>query len=151
MCFICLLRHHTRQQQAAGSVIHSNWKPAGFHLTLPGSFNTTTGHHISALHPYLDTLCIYKIAISQDEEVRQTPDYVCRLGMSAEMKRELHLAEKSFYIRISGAVVCPREILTYLSDFLRCSQLHCVSTCQTYHTGYITASHISVFIFILCG
>lgn len=55
--------HNRRHQQAAGSLIHSNLKPAGFHLTLPGSFNTTSGHHISTPHPPLDTLCIYEIAI----------------------------------------------------------------------------------------
>lgn len=83
-------------------------KPAGFHLTLPGSFSTTTGHHIPTPRPYLDTLCIYKIAISQEGAKRQAFGSVRRLGMSAEMKREeFPVAEKLDYICFSGAVAPP--------------------------------------------
>lgn len=100
-------------QQASTSCCFSikhtrNLKPAGFHLSLPGSFSTTTGHHIPTPRPYFDTLCIYKIAISQEGAKRQAFGSVCRLRMSAEMKREeFPVAEKLDYICFSGAAAPP--------------------------------------------
>lgn len=86
-------------------LIHSNWNPAGFHLTLPGSFDTSTGHHIPTPRPYLDTLRIYNIAISRDGMKRQTLGSVCCLGM----REKFHVPEKLDYICFSSAVCWARR------------------------------------------
>lgn len=95
--------------------IHSNWNPAGFHLTLPGSFDTSTGHHIPTPRPYLDTLRIYNIAISRDGMKRQPLGSVCRLGM----RKKFHVAEKLDYVCFSRAVCSARRAnQTVVKDIL---------------------------------